>query len=127
MIDYLGAFQRACMNRFTMTVPRRIAHMAGRKKGHGSDNGVFGRFRRFPSGNDAHDNTAVIPDDCGVVLILSRGWRKCLFYDYSVLPPDAGRRTDHLPRLFGHFLARLWFQEVYSSTDVQWGRLFDWG
>ena len=68
-----------------------------------------------------------IPDDCGLVLILSRGWRKCLFYDYSVLHQGAGRRTDHLPRLFGHFLARLWFQEVYSITDQQWRRLFDWG
>jgi hypothetical protein len=76
---------------------------------------------------DAQDRPVEIPDECGVVLILSRGWRKCLFYDYSVLPPGVSRRTDHLPRLFGHFLARLWFQEMYSITDEQWGRLLGWG
>jgi hypothetical protein len=76
---------------------------------------------------DAQNRPVEIPDDCGVVLILSCGWRKCLFYDYSVLPPEVGCRTDHLPRLFGHFLARLWFQEMYSITDARWGRLFEWG
>jgi hypothetical protein len=76
---------------------------------------------------DAQDRPIEIPADCGVVLILSRGWRKCLFYDYSVLPPATGRRKDHLPRLFGHFLARLSFQEMYSITDQQWSRLLEWG
>src|SRR5687768_6232711 len=41
MIDYLGAMERAYKDRVTMTKPRRVAHTAGRKKGHGSDTGPF--------------------------------------------------------------------------------------
>jgi hypothetical protein len=77
---------------------------------------------------DAAGSPVPIPDDCGVVLILSQGWRKCLFYDYSVLDRTRSRRrTDDIPRLFGHFLSRLMFQEMYSVTDEQWRRLLEWG
>lgn len=39
MIDYLATMERAYKNRATMTHCRRLAHLAGRKKGHGSDTG----------------------------------------------------------------------------------------
>jgi hypothetical protein len=39
MIDYLATMERAFKNRATMSHCRRIAHVAGRKKGHGSDTG----------------------------------------------------------------------------------------
>jgi hypothetical protein len=76
---------------------------------------------------DSDDNPISVPDDCGVCLIFSHGWRKGLFFDYSVFGPHGKPRTDKLPKLFGHFLARLVFQEMYSVTDDQWRRLFEWG
>jgi hypothetical protein len=41
MIDYLAAMERAFKDRVTMTRCRRVAHVAGTKGGHGSDNGPF--------------------------------------------------------------------------------------
>lgn len=76
---------------------------------------------------DAQNNTIVVPADCGVVAILSVGWRKGLYFDYSVFRVGAAPRTDDLKRLFGRFYARLVFQEIYSITDAQWDRLIGWG
>lgn len=39
MVDYLGTMERAYKNRVTMGRCRRVAHLAGRKRGHGSDTG----------------------------------------------------------------------------------------
>lgn len=77
--------------------------------------------------NDAEGRIVTVPDDCGVVLLLSAGWRKGLYYDYSVLREGAANRTDNIPRLFAHFYSRLVFQEMYSITDAQWERLIFWG
>lgn len=76
---------------------------------------------------DTEGKPVMVPADCGFSLVLSVGWRKGLFFDYSVFGPHAKPRTDNLPRLFGHLFARLLFQEVYSVTDAQWERLFNWG
>ena len=73
------------------------------------------------------DEAIEIPPDCGITLILSYRWRKCLFFDFSVFPPNAIPRTDNLPRLFGSFLARIMFQEMYSITEAKWDRLTEWG
>jgi hypothetical protein len=43
MIDTLACMQRAFRNRYTMRRCRAVAHMAGRKKGHGSATGVYGQ------------------------------------------------------------------------------------
>jgi len=40
---------------------------------------------------DADGNPIEIPPEYGVVLILSVGWRKCLYYDFDVLRPEAPR------------------------------------
>lgn len=76
---------------------------------------------------DAAGAAIEIPRDSGVVFILSVGWRKGVFYDYSVFREDGRLRTDNLPRLFGHFFGRLLFQELYSMTEEQWQRLTEWG
>ncbi len=68
-----------------------------------------------------------IPPDCGITLIFSCRWRKALYFDFSVFSPGAGPRTDNLPRIFGHMLSHLMFQEVYSITEAQWKRLSEWG
>ena len=76
---------------------------------------------------DAASRPVVIPPDCGFALILSHGWRKFLYYDYSVFAPGGGDRVDDLPTMFGRFYARLFFQEMYAMTEEQWGRLTSWG
>ena len=74
------------------------------------------------------DNEPIeIPAGCGITLILSHGWRKALYFDYTVLAPEGGPRTDNLARLFGHFISRLMFQELYAITEAQWERLIEWG
>ena len=42
-----------------------------------------------------------IPPDSGLVLILSAGWRKCLYYDFEALLPETPPRSLNMPRLFG--------------------------
>jgi hypothetical protein len=76
---------------------------------------------------DADNRSVSIPADCGVVFIFSHRWRKGVFFDFSVFNPKAGQRQDDLPRLFGQYLARLAFQELYSATEEQWQRQLGWG
>lgn len=76
---------------------------------------------------DAASRPVLIPPDCGFALILSHGWRKFLYYDYSVFAPGAGDRTDDLPPMFGRCYARLFFQEMHAMTEEQWSRLTSWG
>jgi hypothetical protein len=68
-----------------------------------------------------------LPPDCGIALYFPHGWRHALYFDFSVLVPGCGPRTDNLPRLFGRFMTYLMFQELYSITEAQWERLFEWG
>lgn len=80
--------------------------------------------------NELQDSTGTpiqIPNDCGVSLVLSHRWRKGYFFDYSVFGPHGLPRTSTLPKLFGHLLARIIFQEIYSASDTQWGRLYELG
>lgn len=76
---------------------------------------------------DATGTRVEIPDDNGFCFILSHRWRKALLFDFSVFEPTPHRRTERLSRVFGHALTRLMFQEMYSTTDSQWARLFAWG
>lgn len=68
-----------------------------------------------------------IPPDNGLVLILSVGWRKCLYYDFEALLPETSNRSVNLPRLFARFHQQLLFQKLYSITDEQWNAMFAWG
>lgn len=76
---------------------------------------------------DASGKLIEIPPDHAVVLILSVGWRKCLYYDFSVFGADARIRPLDIPRLFGRFYQHLLFQEMYSIRDDQWEKMIDWG
>ena len=67
-----------------------------------------------------------IPPECGVVFIFSHRWRRGVYYDFGVLDPNIGPRTENLNRLFGRFVTRLVFQELYSMSDAQWERLLHW-
>ena len=68
-----------------------------------------------------------IPPENGIVLILSEGWRKCLYYDFAALLPETPPRSLNISRLFGRFHQQLLFQDMYSITDEQWDGMLAWG
>lgn len=67
----------------------------------------------------------IFPND-GLVLIMSVGWRKCLYYDFEVLVPESPPRSVNLPRLFGQLYRQLFFRELYSITEDQWSAMRNW-
>lgn len=69
---------------------------------------------------DANSAPIQIPADHGFELVLSVGWRKCFYYDYSVFVEGVPDRSDHLPELFGRFYSHLLFQELHSMKEKQW-------
>jgi hypothetical protein len=65
-----------------------------------------------------------IPEECGLVLIESFGWRKSLFFDLEPLTEDGKRRDFDLGLVLGSQHAYLLFQEQLRITDHQWEELF---
>jgi len=76
---------------------------------------------------DSEGTPIEVQPDEGVVLIMSVGWRKCLFYDLEVFGPEPKPRSLDLAKLFGRYHQHLLFQEMYSIRDDQWERMFEWG
>jgi hypothetical protein len=77
--------------------------------------------------HDAGEKAITVPPTSGVIFIFSHGWRKALFFDLTPLKDDNSPRTLDLQRLFGRFYNQLVFQEMFSTTEEQWARLFRWG
>ena len=77
--------------------------------------------------HDAGGIPIEIPSDHGIVFIMSVGWRKCLYYDFSLFGPESQPRSMEMTKLFGKFYQHLLFQEMYSITDEQWIRMVEWG
>jgi hypothetical protein len=66
-----------------------------------------------------------VPDDAGVVVVFSVGWRKGLYYDFSPLHPKEDiRRTARLSSLLGQCYAHVLFQERFSILENEWDALF---
>lgn len=65
-----------------------------------------------------------IPDDCGIVFLMSVGWRKGLFYDFGPLHPGPRPRSFNPLVAFGQVQAHLLFQERHRITDQAWENLF---
>jgi hypothetical protein len=64
-----------------------------------------------------------IPEDCGLVLIRSFGWRKSLFFDFAPVCSNVARDYD-LGAVLGVQHAYLTFQEHFRTSDNQWAELF---
>lgn len=65
-----------------------------------------------------------IPRDAGLVLVLSAGWRKGLFFDYGPLVGNPPRdRAYDLPTTFAAYKAYLLFTETLSLTEAMWVEL----
>lgn len=66
-----------------------------------------------------------VPDDAGVFLVFSVGWRKGLYYDFSPLDPNLDiRRSVHLPTIFGQCFSHVLFQERFGILEAEWDSLF---
>jgi hypothetical protein len=64
-----------------------------------------------------------IPDDVGVMVLFSVGWRKGLFYDL-VSPSDKNLKRDYdLSRLLGGYYAYLSFPERFKISNTEWESL----
>jgi len=65
-----------------------------------------------------------IPCDAGIVLILSAGWRKGLYFDYGPLVGDSPKDRDYdLPTAFAAYQGYLLFTEMLSLTEAMWTEL----
>ncbi len=68
-----------------------------------------------------------IPDEIGVMILFSVGWRKGLFYDIASLSKKKLKRDYDLDQLLGGFYAYLMFQERFKISDSEWESLLSNG
>lgn len=67
-----------------------------------------------------------IPADCGVVLVLSDGWRRAILFDLLPLSPkEFGARNYDLSRVMGEVFSTFRFQHVFGLTESDWSVFFD--
>jgi hypothetical protein len=72
------------------------------------------------------DSILTVPNDAGVVLFFSVGWRKGLYYDFSPLPSGKGSpRQFDIEVLFGQLYAHLAFQERLRISAEEFEHLID--
>ena len=71
----------------------------------------------FPDGVD-------IPDDAGLLVLFSVGWRKGLFYDFRPIQPgQAGSKLYDVPVRLGKIYSYLLFQNKFTITAEQYRRM----
>jgi hypothetical protein len=74
----------------------------------------------------ADGSPVAVPDDCGVILLFSVGWRKGLYFNFQPLPGPNGNVSDY-PSRFGRVYGQLQFQEKTNLDEQQWKQLSEWG
>ncbi|MCC6458008.1 MAG: hypothetical protein IT328_23840 [Caldilineaceae bacterium] len=65
----------------------------------------------------------VVPDDAGLVVVFSEGWRKALFFDFTPLHKPYPKREYPLWDLLGQYYSYLSFQHLFKITDSEWTTL----
>lgn len=71
------------------------------------------------------DLGVAVPRDAGFLFLFSVGWRKGLFYDFVPTQIPDGRPRDYdVGSALGRMYFRVLFQERFSLSDDDWGRLF---
>lgn len=63
-----------------------------------------------------------IPNDAGVAVVFSAGWRKGLFFDYA--PLHGNPRTFDLGAVLARSLTYLWFRVRLAISESQWEEMF---
>jgi len=66
-----------------------------------------------------------LPADAGVVVLISSGWRKGLFFDLA--PLHGASRTFNLDSLLGNIWTYLSFEDRFRLTEDQWTAIFSQG
>jgi hypothetical protein len=61
-----------------------------------------------------------IPEDAAVVVVISDGWRKGLFFDFAPLGPDTPKRDYDLNKLLGSYLAYIKNQALFQLDAADW-------
>lgn len=65
-----------------------------------------------------------IPASSGIVLLISKGWRKGLYFDLKPLvPPKFSPRDYDLEMLCGQYYAYLSFQHLFKLSEAEWDSL----
>lgn len=64
-----------------------------------------------------------IPDDIGLMVLFSVGWRKGLFYDITALSEKSLKRDYDLESLLGGYYAYLMFQDRFKIAEAEWEML----
>lgn len=66
-----------------------------------------------------------IPKNAGIMVLLSCGWRKGLYYDLEPLHvKEASERDYDLELLLGQFWTYLMFQDMFKIDQATWDKLF---
>ena len=68
-----------------------------------------------------------IPSNAGVLVLVSQGWRKGLFFDFGPLLPNPIQREFDLSKLLGSLFSYLTFQQYFKITDDEWDALLQAG
>lgn len=72
-----------------------------------------------------HIQNVEIPKNAGIMLLLSCGWRKGLYYDLEPLHvKEASKRDYDLELLLGQFWTYLAFQDMFKIEQATWDKLF---
>lgn len=66
-----------------------------------------------------------IPNDVGLIVLLSSGWRKGLYFDFAAL--DGSEQMKDVTAVLGSVWGYLCFQDRLAVTEEQWARLLDDG
>jgi hypothetical protein len=76
-------------------------------------------IQRIKTGN------VIIPNDCGFMIIMSCGWRKGFYYDFTPLhAPGKPIREYDVELLFGQIWTYLTFQDIFKIEMPTWQELF---
>ena len=66
----------------------------------------------------------IIPENSSIVVILSKGWRKGLFFDFSPVHNEGENRDYELSTMLGHYYNYLFFQDLYKISKKEWSKFF---
>ncbi|MDT8338291.1 MAG: hypothetical protein RQ763_03730 [Sulfurimonas sp.] len=66
-----------------------------------------------------------IPKDVGYFVILSKGWRKGFFFDFTPIVNNDYIIDYDIWSSLGHFYNYLFFQDLHKISDAEWEKLFE--
>lgn len=66
-----------------------------------------------------------IPKDVGYFVILSKGWRKGFFFDFTPIVDNDYKIDYDVWTSLGHFYNYLFFQDLHKISDDEWDKLYE--